>query len=97
MNRILKEAFPDLPDTVSKVIIYYIDMIDREELEAFIKSDRRGALLTIDRLLQETLVVFGDFPLYTITVKAVDHNPTYQRAIVALYVPDHLILEGDIV
>lgn len=39
MNRILKEAFPDLPDTVSKVIIYYIDMIDREELEAFIKSE----------------------------------------------------------
>ncbi|WP_293965857.1 site-specific DNA-methyltransferase [uncultured Porphyromonas sp.] len=39
MNRILKEAFPDLPDTVSKVIIYYIDMIDREELEAFIKKE----------------------------------------------------------
>ena len=39
MNRILKEAFPDLPDTVSKVIIYYIDMIDREELETFIKSE----------------------------------------------------------
>lgn len=39
MNRILKEAFPDLPDTVSKVIIYYIDMIDREELEAFIKNE----------------------------------------------------------
>lgn len=39
MNRILKEAFPDLPDTVSKVIIYYIDIIDREELEAFIKKE----------------------------------------------------------
>lgn len=39
MNRILKEAFPDLPDTVSKVIIYYIDMIDREKLEAFIQSE----------------------------------------------------------
>lgn len=39
MNRILKEAFPDLPETVSKVIIYYIDMIDRKELETFIKSE----------------------------------------------------------
>lgn len=39
MNRILKEAFPDLPETVSKVIIYYIDMIDREELEAFIQRE----------------------------------------------------------
>ena len=58
----------------------------------FTQSDRRGASLTIDRLLQETLVVFGDLPLYTITVKAVDHNLIYQRAIVALYVPDHLIL-----
>ncbi len=39
MNRILKEAFPDLPNTTKRVIIYYIDMIDREELETFIKSE----------------------------------------------------------
>ena len=39
MNRILKEAFPDLPDDVQKVIIYYIDLIDREELEHFIKQE----------------------------------------------------------
>ena len=39
MNRILKEALPDLPDEVKKVIIYYIDLIDREELEHFIKQE----------------------------------------------------------
>lgn len=39
MNRILKEAFPDLPDEVKKVIIYYIDLIDRAELEHFIKEE----------------------------------------------------------
>lgn len=39
MNRILKEALPDLPDGVQKVIIYYIDLIDREELEQFIRQE----------------------------------------------------------
>ncbi len=38
MNRILKEAMPDLPDDIKKVIIYYIDITDRGEIEQFIKK-----------------------------------------------------------
>mgnify|MGYP000917065007 FL=1 len=38
MNRILKEAMPDLPDGTKKVVVYYIDIIDRKEIEQFIKE-----------------------------------------------------------
>ena len=37
MNRILKEAMPDLPDGTKRVVVYYIDIIDRKEIEQFIK------------------------------------------------------------
>lgn len=40
MNRILHEAIPDLPDDTKKVIIYYIDITSREEIETFIKNDK---------------------------------------------------------
>lgn len=39
MNRIIREAMPDLPDNTKRVIIYYIDIIDRNEIELFIKEN----------------------------------------------------------
>ncbi|MFZ1236441.1 MAG: site-specific DNA-methyltransferase [Prevotella sp.] len=38
MNRILKEAMPDLPDGTKKVIVYYIDITNIEEIKQFIKE-----------------------------------------------------------
>ena len=39
MNRVIREAMPDLPDDTKRVIVYYIDIIDREEIEQFIKEN----------------------------------------------------------
>lgn len=39
MNRIIHEAMPDLPDDTKRVIVYYIDIDDREEIENFIKEE----------------------------------------------------------
>ncbi len=36
LNRILNEALPDLPDDVQQVIVYFVDVEDRKELEKFI-------------------------------------------------------------
>lgn len=36
MNRIIREDLPDLPDETKKVIVYYIDIADREEIDQFI-------------------------------------------------------------
>ena len=55
MNRILNEAMPDLPDDVKKVIVYYIDIEDREALEKFI-NERNETRFQIDlRDLKEIL------------------------------------------
>lgn len=40
MNRILKEAMPELPDHIKKVIVYYIDITDEREMKRFIKEHR---------------------------------------------------------
>ena len=38
MNRILKEALPALPDGTKRVVVYYVDIADRDEVERFIKE-----------------------------------------------------------
>lgn len=38
MNRIIREAMPDLPDDTKKVIVYYIDIDNHEEIERFIRE-----------------------------------------------------------
>ncbi|MDB8995883.1 site-specific DNA-methyltransferase [Parabacteroides distasonis] len=38
MNRIIREAMPDLPDNTKRIIVYYIDIDSREEIEQFIKE-----------------------------------------------------------
>ena len=47
MNRILKEAMPDLPDGTKKVVVYYIDIIDRKEIEQFIK-EQNNTLIEVE-------------------------------------------------
>lgn len=39
MNRILREAIPDLPSEVKQVIVYYIDIEDEEAIRRFIRED----------------------------------------------------------
>lgn len=47
MNRILKEAMPELPDHIKKVIVYYIDITDEREIKRFIK-DQRDVLIDVE-------------------------------------------------
>ena len=47
MNRIIREAMPDLPDNTKRVIVYYIDIDNREEIERFIR-EQGNPLVTIE-------------------------------------------------
>lgn len=47
MNRILKEAMPDLPNGTKRVVVYYIDIIDRKEIEQFIK-EQNNTLIEVE-------------------------------------------------
>ena len=47
MNRILKEAMPDLPDGTKKVVVYYIDITDIKEIKQFIK-EQNNTLIEVE-------------------------------------------------
>lgn len=68
MHRILHEAIPELSATVKKVIVYYVDIIDKEAIEKFIKEDD-STLIEIElRDLKEVLddVVINDYAEFTV-------------------------------
>lgn len=48
MNRIIREALPDLPDNTKRVIVYYIDITDRDEIEQFIKEQNNQTTIEIE-------------------------------------------------
>jgi hypothetical protein len=39
MNRIIHQAIPDLDSSIKKVIVYYVDIADKAEIQKFIKED----------------------------------------------------------
>jgi adenine-specific DNA-methyltransferase len=56
MNRIIREALPDLPEDTQRVIVYYIDITDREEIEKFIREENNQTTIDIElRDLKEVL------------------------------------------
>ena len=68
MNRIIREAMPDLPDDTKRVIVYYIDVEDKAEIEHFIQQNG-NPLITIElRDLKEVLdnVVAKDYAEWTL-------------------------------
>ena len=68
MHRILHEAIPELSANVKKVIVYYVDIIDKEAIEKFIKEDD-STLVEIElRDLKEVLddVVINDYAEFTV-------------------------------
>ena len=48
MNRVINEAIPDLPDGVKKVIVYYIDIDDKKEIEKFIREQLSQSQLQVE-------------------------------------------------
>lgn len=77
LNRIINDAMPQLPPTTKRVIIYYVDIIDRQELEDFIK-DNNDTVIEIElRDMKELLdnVILQDDVEFTVsedTTKMVD-------------------------
>lgn len=69
MNRIIHEALPDLPDDTRRVIVYYVDIDDRDDLERFIRQ-QNNTLIEIElRDLKAVLddVVAEDYAEWVVT------------------------------
>ena len=61
MNRIIREALPDLPEDTKRVIVYYIDITDKAEIEQFIKE--QNTLTTIEIELRDLKQVLDNVVL----------------------------------
>ena len=75
MNRVINEAVPDLPDSVKKVIVFYIDIDDEKELKKFIKE--QNILIEIElRDLKEILddVIIDDIAEYKVKEKSGEYE-----------------------
>ena len=55
MNRIIREAMPDLPDDTKRIIVYYIDIDNREEIERFIREQGNPLVIIELRDLKQVL------------------------------------------
>lgn len=74
MNRIIREAMPDLPDDTKRVIVYYIDIINREEIEQFIKENGNPLIEIELRDLKQVLdnVVIEDYAEWNMSEVQID-------------------------
>ncbi len=63
MNRIIHQAIPELDSNIKKVIVYYIDITDKSEIEQFIKEDVSTTVEIELRDLKTILdeVIIGDY------------------------------------
>lgn len=69
LNRIINDAMPQLPSSTKRVIIYYIDIINRQEIDDFIK-DNNDTVIEIElRDLKELLdnAILQDDVEYNVT------------------------------
>lgn len=87
LNRIINEAMPQLPPSVQRVIIYYIDMVDRQELDDFIKSNNDTVIEVELRDLKELLndAILQDEVEYTLTKDATKMIDIFTIAITRFY------------
>jgi len=68
INRIVNVAMPDLPDKVKKVVVYYVDIDDREAVDAFIDANTLPDCTVELRDLKELLseIVLADEAVVTV-------------------------------
>lgn len=87
LNRIINDAMPQLPPTTKRVIIYYVDIIDRQELEDFIK-DNNDTVIEIElRDLKELLdnAILQDDVEYTVSEDPTKMVDVFTVAITRFY------------
>lgn len=87
LNRIINDAMPQLPPTTKRVIIYYVDIMDQQELEDFIK-DNNDTVIEIElRDLKELLdnAILQDDVEYTISEDPTKMVDVFTVAITRFY------------
>lgn len=87
LNRIINDAMPQLPSTTKRVIIYYVDIIDRQELNDFIKDNNNTVIEIELRDLKELLdnAVLQDDVEYTVSEDSTKTADIFTVTIIRFY------------
>lgn len=87
LNRIINDAMPQLPPTTKRVIIYYVDIIDRQELDDFIKDNNDTVIVIELRDLKELLdnAILQDDVEYTVSEDPTKMVDVFTVAITRFY------------
>lgn len=83
VNRIIHEAIPDLPDSVQKVIVYYVDIEDKVGVQKFIADDDSTLVKIELRDLKAVLddVVIADEAEFTVSEATEGVLPVYRVSV----------------
>lgn len=83
VNRITHEAIPDLPDSVQKVIVYYVDIEDEAGVQKFIADDDSTLVKLELRDLKAVLddVVIADEAEFTVSEATEGVLPVYRVSV----------------
>jgi len=84
MFRIMREAIPDLPPNIKKVIVYYVDIDNLNEIKKFIEDDEDINIEIELRDLKEVLddAVFEDYVEFKISIVQESIIPEYKVEII---------------
>lgn len=87
MNRILREAMPDLPADTKRVIVYYIDITDTAEIQQFIEEQNDTGIEVELRDLKQVLdnVVTEDEAEWDITQSQDNGETTWKVNILSFF------------
>ena len=92
MNRVLREALPDLPDDVKRVIVYYVDIEDRAALQKFIKENN-PTLVEVE--LRDLKTLLDEIVINDIVEAETQTTPNGYRTRLTRLVSDRLLREID--
>lgn len=84
INKVINLAIPELPDEIKKVIIYYVDIIDKKEINDFIKENLGREIEIELRDLKEIL-------LETVIDDILEYHISNNEIVVDSFVSDRII------
>lgn len=84
MNKIINQEIPELPDEIKKVIIYYIDIADKKEIDDFIKEYLR---IDIDLELRDLKEVLSE----TVVSDILEYHIEKKKVVIDTFVSDRII------
>lgn len=84
MNKIINQAIPELSDEIKKVIIYYIDIEDIDEINNFIKEYLR---IDIEIELRDLKEILSE----TVVSDIINYHITEDKMIIDTFISDRII------